>query len=350
MKPKIDNSVFDGRAFTGNMGDRIIAADGDIGVARPWLGDNGKVYVTFNKKAVQVYNTEATLRLDAWLAIDTAILKVAREELKLVGLLNGKGLTYTVPNGMGTSMLATENVGDITDAVVSMSGLRTAPSDRPVFDSDLLPLPLTHHDFFFDARQILTSKNSGSPIDTTMAEMAARKVSEKLEKAVVGIDSYTYGGGTVYGLINYPSVATQVLTTPTGTNGSTTIEEVLEMRASSRAMYHNGPWYLFNSPDWEVYLDMDYSTTKGDGTLRERIQKINGIAGITTLDYMTDYDMVLCQMTSNVIRMINGLGMTTVQWDTNGGMQKNFKVMTIQVPQLRKDQNDQTGIVLGATA
>ena len=348
MKPKIDNSVLDGRAFAGNMADRIIAANGDVGVARPYVGDNGKVYVTLNGKAVQAYNTEATLRLDAWLAIDTAIVKVAKERLNLVADLNRLGLTFRVPNGMGTTVLECETVGDVNDAVVSMDGLRTAEGDRPIFDSGILPLPLTHYDFHFSARQILSSRNSGSPIDTTMAELAARQVAEKLEKAAIGIDSYAYGSGTVYGLINYPSVLTQTLTTPDGTNGSTTVTQILAMRTSSQAKFHFGPWMIYNSPDWDQFLDNDFSTTKGDGTLRERILKIGGIQGIQTLDFMSNYDLVMVQMTSNVIRMVNGLDMTTIQWDTNGGMQKNFKVLTIQVPQLRKDQSNQTGIVYGS--
>jgi len=348
MKPKIDKSVLDGRAFAGNMGDRIIAADGDVGVARPFIGENGKTYVTINGEAVQAYNTEATLRLDAWKAIDTAIIKIAKERLKLVAELNSRGLTFRVPNGMGTTILQSETVGDINDAVVSMDGLRTAAGDRPIFDSGILPLPLTHYDFHFSARQILSSRNSGSPIDTTMAELAARQVAEKLEKAAIGIDSYAYGSGTVYGLINYPSVLTQTLTTPTGLNGTTTVTEILEMRTSSQGANHFGPWMIFSSPNWDQFLDNDFSTAKGDGTLRERILKIGGITGIQTLDFMTDYDLVMVQMTSNVIRMVNGLDMTTIQWDTNGGMQKNFKVMTIQVPQLRKDQDDQTGIVYGS--
>jgi hypothetical protein len=55
-------------------------------------------------------------------------------------------------------------------------------------------------------------------------------------------------------------------------------------------------------------------------------------------------------MTSDVARAINGMDITTVQWETQGGMRVNFKVMAIQVPQIRSDFNGRTGIVHATTA
>ena len=82
--------------------------------------------------------------------------------------------------------------------------------------------------------------------------------------------------------------------------------------------------------------------------MRERVKSINGIIDIRTLDFMQNYDIVLVQMTSDIIRMVIGMDITTVMWDTKGGMQKNFKVMAIMVPQLRADINGNTGIVYGS--
>ncbi len=55
-------------------------------------------------------------------------------------------------------------------------------------------------------------------------------------------------------------------------------------------------------------------------------------------------------MTTDVVREVIGMDVTTVQWETKGGMQLNFKVMAILVPQIRADQNSNTGIVHGTTA
>jgi len=50
-------------------------------------------------------------------------------------------------------------------------------------------------------------------------------------------------------------------------------------------------------------------------------------------------------MTTDVVRLVDGMDITTVQWSTDGGMLLHFKTMAIIVPQLRSDINDRTGIV-----
>jgi hypothetical protein len=57
----------------------------------------------------------------------------------------------------------------------------------------------------------------------------------------------------------------------------------------------------------------------------------------------------MVQMTPDVARAINGQDITTVQWETKGGMQLNFKVFCIQVPQLRADAYNNCGIMHATT-
>ncbi len=344
-------------ALSGDAADRLLACNGDPNCLRPFIGDDGRSYITVrnqfgNLETQPIANTTATLRKDDWKILDDAIVQVSKERLRLVADLKAAGLTFTIPQGMGKTVLETETVGDVSDAIISMDGLRESTDDRPEFELGLLPLPIIHKDFQFSVRQILASRNGGSPIDTTTAMLSSRKVSEAVEKLALGRTSaYVYGGGTIYGMTNYTSVLTQVLTAPTagGWTAATLLTEILAMRTTSVADFHYGPWMLYFAPSWDAYLDEDYNATSGV-TLRERIKKVSGIMDIRTLDYMQNYDVVMLQMTSDVMRMIIGMDITTLQWDTKGGMQKNFKIMTIVVPQLRKDQNDNTGIVLGRVA
>jgi hypothetical protein len=178
-------------------------------------------------------------------------------------------------------------------------------------------------------------------------------VAESAEKLLLGTyGTYAFGGGTIYGITNFPSRLTQSMTLPTasGWTGKTLLTEVLEMKQKSQNAYHYGPWVLYTSPAWDQYLDEDYSDAKGDNTVRERLAKIDGIAAVRTVDYLTNYQMVLVQQTSDVIREVIGMDITTVQWESQGGMQLNFKVMAIMVPQVRADYNSKTGIVHGTAA
>jgi hypothetical protein len=182
-----------------------------------------------------------------------------------------------------------------------------------------------------------------------MAEASGRKVSEKIERLTLGRDTgTTFGGGTVTGLTNFASTISYTLTTPVGASGvgEQLLADVLAMKAASVAAKHYGPWMMYTAPNWDIYLDADFKSNS-DKTVRSRIKEVSGIMDIRTLDFMQNYDIILVQMTSDIIRMVIGMDITTLQWDTKGGMQKNFKVMAIMVPQCRADFNGNTGIVYG---
>ena len=95
-------------------------------------------------------------------------------------------------------------------------------------------------------------------------------------------------------------------------------------------------------------MDDDYSSAKGSNTLRERLKKIEGIQNVRTLDFLSGFELILVQFTADVVRLVNAMEITTVQWESSGGMQQHFKVMAIQVPQLRADFNGNCGIVHGS--
>ena len=106
-----------------------------------------------------------------------------------------------------------------------------------------------------------------------------------------------------------------------------------------------GPYMLYIPTAYETVMDEDYSPNKGNNTIRERIMQIGNISGIKVIDTLEANNVLLVQMTSDVVRLVNGFGLTNVQWNSEGGMVTNYKVMTIQVPQIRSDQSGNSGIV-----
>lgn len=357
------NFVLNGKGH-GDVASVLMASNFDPGALRPFLGADNRSFITLNTGKVgadgkPVYatlqtNAQATLRKDEWIALDKAIIKAALPRLNAVGDLRGAGLQYTIPNGLSKTVLEHEAQSDIGGAVVSMDGIRQGETERPVYDLRSLPLPIIHKDFNFSARQVMASRNGGSPLDTTMGELAGRKVAEEAEKLLLGESaSYAFGGGTVYGYKNFPNRLTKTITAPSTGNQATTVAEVLDMRKKSTDAKYYGPWVLYYSPAWYGYMDGDYSLTGGNNpnqTLRERLKRIEGIVDVKPADYLTGTTLLLVQQTADVARMVVGMDITTVQWETHGGMQLNFKVMAILVPQLRADFNGNTGIVHGATA
>lgn len=350
--------VLNGQA-NGSVANTLLANGFNVNALRPWVGKDQRSYIAHNQNgkmvAVPTQNANATLRHEEWMLLDQAVIMAAQARLRVVADLRGAGLVLNIPNGMGKTVLETQNMSDITPAIISMDPARKSEGDRPEFDLTNLPLPIIHKDFFFNARQIATSRNFGPSIDVSVAELAARKVAEEAEKLVLGVsdnNNFTFGGGVVYGLTNFPSRLTKVITAPTNPSWTPQIflSEVLAMRQQSVNAHHFGPWVMYVSPSWDAYLDEDYSDKKGDWSVRTRVKQVNGLTDIRTADFLPGFQVILVQQTSDVIREVIGMDITTLQWETNGGMTLNFKVMAMLVPQLRADFNGNTGIVHGNVA
>jgi uncharacterized linocin/CFP29 family protein len=341
---------------SGNIVSKLVNCGFNTNCLRPWIGNDGRTYIAAmeNGKLVSkpVTNAVATLRKMDWIKLDEAIIPAAKGRLRLVADLRGAGLEYGI-DGLGYTVLQSERMTDIGDATISMDGMRAGDNDRPEFDLLNLPLPIIHKDFSYSARQIAASRNGYTPLDTSTAELAARKVAEEAEKLAIGVASkYTFAGGTIYGMINFENRLLYDITKPTasGWTPETLIDDVLGMRQESMDAYHYGPWMLYMGNSWSKYLDVDFKAFSSI-TLRQRLAAIDGINDVRTLDYLTGdngLDVVLLQMSSDVVREVVGMDITTVQWESNGGMLQNFKVMAILVPQFRADINGNTGIVHGS--
>lgn len=373
----------------GPVGETLAGCRFDPGLLRPYIDERGRQCVTVNSGRVK-YNKQTqkfepvyqkmlvndmmyrgvnspvfnatSLRKDEWIMLDQVVLKAARDRLKAWSDLAAAN-TFGGFNGMAKTVLEHETASDGGEAIVDMDGLTEGRSHRQQYQLEGLPLPITHSDFWFSERQLAVSRNSGTPLDSSMAEQAGRRVAEAIEKTLIGVQTgLTYGTAanysqnpTVYGYTNHPDRATKTdLTTPTGTNPNSTLADVLAMRDLLYAQKFYGPYMLYHSNDWDQYMDNDYyvgSTGMGGETLRSRLRKIEGIQDVRRLDFFTDtFSLLLVQMTPDVARAVIGMNITTVQWPSVGGMRQNFKVMAIQVPQIRSDFAGRTGICHATTA
>jgi len=348
---------------SGSVADKILANRGDLSTLRPWVGRDGRNYVAVRtgnnddgspKYDAITTNAPATLRKDEWIRMDEAVVRAGRAQLRLVDDLNAMGLTYGGFDGMAVTVIQHQSMTDAGEADLSMDGLRKGRRDRPIFDIVNLPLPIAHADFHFSLREIMVSRNGGPPLDTTMAEQSSRKVMELIEKLTVGsLPTYSYGGGTIYGLMNHPQRLTKTITAPTagGWTAAATIVQILDMIQKLQDKFFNGPYGVYLSSNWTQYLDNDYNVNYSGETLRTRLAKIADIRFVRKLDYLPSgatFTLIVVQLSSDVIQMVNGMALTNLEWDSHGGLQKNFKIMAIQVPRLRTNTDLNIGINHGS--
>ena len=329
----------------------------NIGQMRPYIGKDGQTYVTVYKGGnpkkkeswltMQV-NNKGTLRRDEWRQLDEALLGIAESRLTGTNYLLGAGLRYTLGNAMGTTVLEYHNAGDSLVAELSMDAVTRTKGGRQEFESVFLPIPIIHVDYEINQRVLEASRSLGNPLDASQAERSGRKVMEKQEEMLFTNTNYKFGGGTIYSFLNFPSRIQKADLTDWSSNavvGEDIVDDVLEMKQALIDKHQYGPWVIFIPTNFETKLDQDYSDAKGSNTIRDRVLAINGIDDIVVVDTLPSSNVVMVQKTTDVVRIVQGLALQNIQWQTEGGFVNKFKVISIQVPQLRADQNGNTGIV-----
>lgn len=343
--------IFNGKA-SGSVAQRLLVNGMNPMALKPWLGTDGQTYMTqiVNGKAKAIpLHINATLRKDEWKDIDQAVVMAAQDRMVGVADLYARNLVYRIGNGLGKTVLEYEDIDDLTDAELTMDAVTPSQKDRPNYELKYLPLPIVHKDFSYNARVLAASRTTGQPIDTTTAALASRRVIDKVETMLFqGASSYAYGGGTLYGYLDHPSRNTVTLTQnwdAGGKTGEEILDDVRAMKQASIDAKHYGPWVLYIPTAWETTLDDDFKAAS-DKSIRQRILEIGGINEIKIADKLTANKATLVEMKPETVRIVEGMAINTVEWESNGGFTTNFKVLTIMVPQIRADQNGNCGITV----
>jgi hypothetical protein len=298
-----------------------------------------------NKFNVNQLRTNAVLRKDEWEALDTTLIDVARQRLNGVADLMSRGLTYPLSNALGITRLEWETISNMTPAEINMSGLAESEYDRVNFELTGIPIPIIHKDFWINARVLAASRNLGQPLDTTQVALAGRLVSERLEQLLFNGGFSAGAQGTIYGYTNHPNRNTGSVTASwTTATGAQIIADAIEMIGVAHADFMFGPYMIYMTGPAFVNCANDFKT-ESDRTILERLNVIPGIGEAKASDTLTSTNVLMIQMTQDVVDIIDGIQPTVVQWETKGGMQLNFKVMTIMVPRTKADQEGQSGIV-----
>lgn len=332
----------------------VLGTSFNVNAMRPFW-HKGKVYINMMVnsdkgpvlRAIPVTANAALMR-DEWIEIDRVVQRVSRERLVGAADLMSRGLTYNLTNPMGKTVFEYQDMNDPGEASVSMDGATQGKGDRPDYLTKYLPIPIIHSDFTLGQRSLEASRTSGDAIDTTMVESCTRRVIEKLEDMLFTSYSYTFGGGTIQSYIaftNKNSVTLSANWNAAGKTGALILADVLDMVQASITAKHYGPWVLYVPTAYQTVLADDY-TSGYPKSIKARLMEIDGLLDIKVADRLAANTVLLVQMTADTVRMINGFAPKVIQWSTQGGMVHHFKVMAIQVPQLRADQNGNSGITV----
>lgn len=319
---------------------------------RPFIDDAGNsVVVRVNRagkpEKVRV-NTPATLRYDEWKDIDRRVIEIATDRLVGIKALISKGLTHNL-GSIGQTISLWDRSSDMTAADVSMSGITKGEEDTINFEYQQVPVPIIHKDFRVNIRRLMASRLFGESVDVIAADVAGRRVAEKSEDMLFAGAAIQVDGSTIYGYTTHTHRNTVDLVLAwddPSITGQDIYDDVEAMVAAARADNYYGPYTLYIPGEYEGVLDRDFAPASGDTrTIRQRLLLISGIAEIVVADRLADANVVLVQMTRDVVDLAIAQDINTVQWQMDGGMQERFKVMAVWVPRIKSDYDGKSGIV-----
>ncbi len=336
----------------GEVASALIQTNMDHRALKPWIGSDGGTYINTNAAPMRV-NATGLLRKEEWVALDRAVMRSVNLRLRAVNDLISAGLTYNIPNAMGTTTFQTQSMSDLNNAEISMTGLEETTNEKLQFDLRQIPLPIIHKDLKIPIRLLAASRNSGAGVlDTLEAEIAARKVAETAEKLLIGTEAWAeFAGGSIYGYTTFPQRQTATISDweASATTGSTIKGELIEMIQAANSQRSWGPFKVYVTPNIALQLERDFKA-ESDKTIRQRLLELESISGITSLDFLPEKTVLLVPMNNETVRMLMGMVPQTIQWDSKGGMLAHLKVMSIMVPQIRSDFYGRCGIVHGSVA
>lgn len=334
-------------------------ASGELGLGafnvharRPFIDTDGNTRILVNQggnkwgKASPRTNAEALLRYDEWKDVDTAVIQAAQARLVGIADLRSRGLEYNL-GSIGVTVSLWQSQGELTEADISMDTLTRGEKDRPTFNQQSVPVPIVHKDFGFSLRTLEASRRNGSGLDVTTADLAGRVVAETSEKMLFLGANVQVEGSTIYGYTTHPGRIT-VDMSPTWSTTATSADIVGDFGQALQALRENkkfGPYMVYIAANLETRLDGDYAAGTSDvRTIRQRLMEYNRVEDIKVADFLPDNNVIIIQLTRDVVDLAIGMDLATVQWQLMGGMGEEFRTMAVWVQRIKADANNPAGI------
>jgi uncharacterized linocin/CFP29 family protein len=209
-----------------------------------------------------------------------------------------------------------------------------------------MPLPIIHKDFQINIRKLEASRSTGQALDMAQMTMAGTLVMETIEAMVFLGHATRVGASQIYGMTTQPDRNTGSVTAnwdSVATTGAQKLTDIQAMIAAMQADNMYGPYGLYIPATAYQNLNLDYVAAYPKSQL-ERLMETPNLDFILPSKDVPAGSVTMAQLSSDVIDEVIALQPTIVQWDTNGGMTKNFKVMAIMIPRIRSTITNQSGI------
>lgn len=317
----------------------------DLGAMRPYINGRNQSVAYVNQKERMVQN--ALLRRYEWEQIDAAVLDVVRQPNVALNDFLRLGLTQSL-DGLGVTITSYDQLGDMEPAELNMNGEARAQQDRLDFTPQNIPVPLIFKDFQLSLRHLEASRRGGgNGIDTTQAQVATRRVQDRVDDLIFNGETKKLGGNTIYGLTNKPERLQKTAGDCGGGDWGTSGNAYKTLNGAIgflQAMGYPGPFgaYVARTQYSEVN---QLITSTAVSELSAIVSQIPGLSFVKPADKLTAGEMIVWQLSKDVADLAIGQDVTPVQWDQLGGFLVQFRIFTAVTIRVKHDANNNCGIV-----
>ena len=299
------------------------------------------------------YQRNALLQKTEWEEIDAAVVRVAMTTLAGVQDLLDLGLVQRL-GGLGTLISTYEQLGNMSDANISMDGETPGEEDSTPYSPISLPVPIIHKDFRINIRTLEASRRLGDALDTTGVETATRKVNETIEAMLMnGTGAPKVGTNQGQGYTNKTQRIADTAANFGGGDWGTELnpfKTVNGMVNQLAAKGYPGPYGCYAAR--VQYGEATRMLTDGSGKteIRAMLDNIVNLKFTKASDDLTAGSIVVVSLQKDVVDIAIAQDITPVQWSSMGGMVEHFKVMTAVVPRVKHDADGNAGVAHATSA
>jgi hypothetical protein len=308
-----------------------------------------------NKDGVIVNNTGGTLHYeDHKVMLDdvTAVRQYMPTIFDTLRAAPGVGVNVSLYE----TLVGSQNMNEF-NAQTSMNG-SNRKSNQSDYKFDWVPQPIYHCDFHVPWRQSGFSYKQGDG-----AAEATMQVRRERDEALIlgnsdiivnvnGVDAQMYGLTNAPGVLLRPGTLTNWALSA---NSDTVYKEANDMISALYAqkkgaqMANSG--YFIVASDVYPQLNLDYSTQKSGLTNMQRIEAIPQVRGVLTSEFLPDGAVLFVEALPQTLRIPASTDVTVAPWNLSHQMEDpKFTVFAASTLQVRKDRNDNTGIVYATKA
>jgi len=289
---------------------------------------------------------ESTLRKNEWEELTRKMIREYQKNTILINDIRSAGLTSRL-GGLGTIIAQWQREGDTTGAQVDMDARTQAKNDRPEYDLQGIPVPITHKSYTVHTRNELASQRSGfGSTSQRSGSLAAIKVAQANEQMILdGVPGLKVQNNEVFGYRTHPErIQGNTSADWAAAGGAAIVADALAIVDLMTQDLITDPITMYVSYDIWTNLQNDYSPDKGSNTIKDRVLAIAQIASIKPARYLNEGEVLAVTLNSQTIDLAIAQDTSNVQWNDISLFETEYKVFNSLVPILMPTMAGRLGV------